>query len=67
MISPYVEWDDVDAELGNTRELDLSERLVWIVEPERMYLKLVMNAQLNADGTCKMADGTVKYWKPFKY
>ena len=30
-------------------------------------LKLVMNAQLNADGTCKMADGTVKYWKPFKY
>lgn len=48
-------------------ELDLSERLVWIVEPERVYTRLVMNAQLNADGTCLMADGTVKYWKPFKY
>lgn len=67
MISPYVEWDDVGAELENTRELDLSERLVWIVEPERVYTRLVMNAQLNADGTCLMANGTVKYWKPFKY
>ncbi len=67
MISPYVDWNDVQDELEPIRELDLSERLVWVVEPERVYLKLVMNAQLNPDGTCKMADGTVKNWLPYKH
>lgn len=51
----------------DTQELDLSEKLVYILDNDKLYLKLVFNAQLKEDGTIEMDDGTVKKWLPYKH
>lgn len=70
-MSSYNPWEDPYLEFPpepeDTQELDLSEKLVYILDNDKLYLKLVFNAQLKEDGTIEMDDGTVKKWLPYKH
>lgn len=69
-MSPYNPWEDPTEEIELdevTERIDLSERLVYIIDNDKMYTKLVYNAQLRDDGTVEMDDGTLKQWIPYKH
>lgn len=68
-MSSYNPWEDPYLEFPPdiTQEIDLSEKLVYILDNDKLYLKLVFNAQLKEDGTIEMDDGTVKKWLPYKH
>lgn len=42
----------------------ISERLVWIITQERVFLKLMWKPDLLSDGTCYV-DGKLVRWAPF--
>lgn len=69
-MSSYNPWEDPTEEFELdevTEKIDLSERLVYIIDNDKMYTKLVYNAQLRDDGTVEMDDGTLKKWLPYKH
>lgn len=69
-MTTYNPWEDPTEEIELdevTERIDLSERLVYIIDNDKMYTKLVYNAQLRDDGTVEMEDGTLKKWLPYKH
>lgn len=69
-MTTYNPWEDPTEEFELeefTDKVDLSERLVYIVDNDKLYTKLVYNAQLRDDGTVEMEDGTLKKWLPYKH
>lgn len=69
-MSPYNPWEEPTEEFeldAVTEKIDLSERLVYIIDNDKLYTKLVYNAQLRDDGTVEMEDGTLKKWLPYKH
>lgn len=69
-MTTYNPWEDPTEEIELdevTDKVDLSERLVYIVDNDKLYTKLVYNAQLRDDGTVEMEDGTLKKWLPYKH